>query len=205
MKLGCIMINRKSTIWIQFAVALFFSCILNCKDADLSKSEKLDIAYLNENCVSCHAIQSINPGIAPTFVDIKQVYQTGNKEDFIKNIIDYTSGPDAAMSKNKEWIQKYGVMPLIIFSTERLSKSLEYLYSKDLGSERWKKRAEVFLKDPSLGRKLLEQDMTPTERGQLAAMKTKSVLGSNLMMAIKEKGIAGAVEFCNHSRNVGFV
>ncbi len=63
-----------------------------------------------------------------------------------------------------------------------------------------KKATELIIKHPTKEikkNKNIEKDLSHLEKGQKLAMKTKSVLGKNLMGAINKKGTDEALTFCN--------
>ena len=186
-------------IYSQFFASLILSVTLAQCNPTQSKEEVLSIAYIYENCSSCHSLVSTPNSIAPSIGEIKQAYTNNakNEEEFLAKLNLYIKEPSAENSVQADWVAKYGIMPKMGFSEKRLKSSLVYLYQKDWGSKEWTERNQKWLADPKSLSKQLLSDMTPLEHAQGAAMKTKSALGSQLMKAIKERGTEGAIQFCN--------
>jgi cytochrome c551/c552 len=182
-----------------FLLLILLVAFLAQCNPSLSQEEVLSIAYINENCSSCHSLTSTPKPVAPSIAEIKMAYSNNSKtqDEFLEKINLYIKEPNAQNSVQSEWVTKFGIMPKMGFSEKRLKSSLIYLYQKDWGSKEWTDRNQKWLSDPKSLAKVLLADMTPLEIAQGAAMKTKSTLGSQLMKAIQEKGTEGAIQFCN--------
>lgn len=180
---------------VFIATGTFSGC-----DDKAQHPDAVHIAYIAQNCYGCH-----NPAapeeqrIAPSLGEITAHYKTrfGDEEAFREAITGYIANPGTKNSQNPAWVEKYGVMPRMSFTESRLNEALRYMYNHNFESEEWKSEWSGFLADSDKINKLLNRSMSPMEVGLQSAMKTKSALGSQLMQALKTRGAAGAVTFCN--------
>jgi len=153
---------------------------------------------LEANCFSCHSPDAdMKNRVAPPMIAIKKHYITEEttKEEFVSALIDFVTSPSEEKSKMPGAIDKFGLMPKMEFSEEELRSIAEYIYETEIEAPDWfeKHYEEERKKYANTG----EGKMSYKERGVKYAMATKSVLGKNLMGAIKSKGTEGALEFCN--------
>ncbi|HHG86633.1 MAG TPA: DUF3365 domain-containing protein [Bacteroidetes bacterium] len=156
-------------------------------------------SLMESNCFSCHNIDGSKDGlIAPTLAAIKTQYvqaQTTEAE-FARELVSFVQNPSLEKAKMPGATKRYGIMPKMDFSQEQLSAIASYIYQTEIEQEAWfenhyqeeRKKYAVSID---------EQDLSYTEKGLQYAMKTKGVLGKNLLKAIKTKGTIGALSFCN--------
>jgi hypothetical protein len=140
------------------------------------------------NCSACHNLPNHDrTGIAPPFSRIKEVYLTNNEEEFSASMIAFLNNPTKKSAKMKNAIEKQGLMPRMSFSESELKKITHYLYHTDF--KNYKQHTEEVTET--------RDTLDYLELGRSLVLKTKSILGKNLMLNVKEKGPEGAVEFCN--------
>ena len=152
---------------------------------------------LESNCFSCH---NPNPAaemrLAPTLSEIKQAYVTEGTsyQAFEQAIISFVNEPAENNVKMPEALAQYGPMPKFGYSESQLKAIANYIYHQPVESPEW--FAKGYVED-----KAQYKDWKPAlsriEQGKEFALKTKGVLGKNLLNAIKTKGTEGAVGFCN--------
>lgn len=152
---------------------------------------------VSTQCFSCHHPDpSSSSGIAPAMADIKTAYlrEGQSLEIFTKELEKFLQNPSAEISKMPEAVKKYGLMPKLSFSNEQISEIARYMYHTPVEDKSWY--------DTSYGKEKekyaeVEVVKSPIETGKELAMKTKAVLGKNLLRAIKNEGASGAVDFCS--------
>ena len=162
-------------------------------ESDLAKG----FQKLQTVCFSCHSPNANATGkVAPTMAEIKAAYslQTETEEDFSSLFTQFVSDPNSDKSLLKGAAAQYGMMPKFEFSEEELSQVAKYVYATPLDTEDWyntsfENELQKYKSDNS--------KMSYVELGKKFALSTKSVLGKNLKGAIKNKGTANAVSFCN--------
>ncbi|MDB4088051.1 DUF3365 domain-containing protein [Flavobacteriales bacterium] len=171
---------------IVFIVSLFLQ---NCSD-NIETDNKMLAGQQSiiTNCSACHNLPNKNrTGIAPPFSHIKDAYQDSSEEDFTNSMVLFLNSPTKDLAKMKNAVEKHGLMPSMSYSEKELKKITHYLYHTDL--ENFKEISGDII--------VTEDSLDYLELGRSLALKTKSILGKNLMMNVKEKGADGAVEFCN--------
>jgi len=163
-------------------------------NVDLSKGFQL----LENNCFVCHSPDAgIDKRVAPPMFGVKKHYVTDSttQEEFTADLIAYLNNPIEENSKMPGAIDKFGVMPKMGFSEEQIRAIAAYIYNTELEAPGWFKNH--YQQERKRYRSGDDSQLSYTELGLKYAMATKSVLGKNLMGAVKNKGTEGAVEFCN--------
>lgn len=194
----------KKTITLLSIVLIAFS-LVKCQDdapehqntipgQAVSQDEAFRI--IEQNCISCHAPRGTQPRVAPPLAAMKMHYMEGDptEAEFVAAIVKFVQNPNKEDAKMIHAVEKFGLMPVMNFSPDQVSAVASYLYNTKVEDEAW---FEQHIKEEHAR---MENDTTsipPIKRGKEYAMATKSVLGKNLLAAIKEKGSAGAVDFCN--------
>lgn len=171
------------------------------KTASISNSEMLAQGFnlLESNCFSCHSPDaSIDNRIAPPMYAVKRHYVDENttKEAFTADLINFMLDPSAEKSKMPGALERFGLMPKMIFSKDQLTSIAHYIYETELEKPDWFEAHYQSERKKHAGQ-LTEEKLTDVEQGLKYAMATKGVLGKNLLGAINTKGTAGALEFCN--------
>ncbi|NUM51814.1 MAG: DUF3365 domain-containing protein [Flavobacteriales bacterium] len=154
------------------------------------------LLLIKTNCFTCHNPDlKIANRVAPPLFQIREHY-LGNEttqNGFITAIINFLSNPTEENSIMPEAVRNFGLMPKMTFKDEDIKLIATYLYNNDISSDEWYKKWEAFEK------KTLQTppEINYEDLGRNIANETKANLGKNLMAAVKKKGAAGAVEFCN--------
>ena len=156
------------------------------------------LSTLQSNCLSCHADAGPGKRIAPPFSKIKQQYAQhfDGEEAFINGMSTFLSAPKPEDALMKRAIDKHGLMPNLGMDEATYKGIAAYIYHADLAAENWSKEAlseaiEAAKKNQA------SEPINYLAKGKELALSTKGVLGKNLLQAIKSKGSAGALEFCN--------
>ncbi len=155
---------------------------------------------LESNCFSCHsANSSVETGIAPSIKTVKLAYlENGvSQKEFVKSLTNVVQNPSTENSKMPDAITKFGLMPKMNFTNSQLNDIAAYLYNTNIEKENWYN--DYYLEEYQKHTSTATQQISPTEQGLEYALKTKSILGKNLLGAIKSKGTIGALSFCNEN------
>lgn len=182
--------------------------LVACKEETKTLPGKVESAAENLNlkagwdivsmqCFTCHNPDAgSTTGIAPTMADVKTAYagEAQTLEDFTREMQNFLENPSAATSKMPESVKKYGVMPKISLTPEQIADVARYIYHTSLEEKSW--YTTSFSNEKEKYEKMAD-DKRPLEKGKELAMKTKAVLGKNLLNALKTRGVAGAVDFCS--------
>ncbi|MBW6483464.1 MAG: DUF3365 domain-containing protein [Vicingaceae bacterium] len=188
---------------------LFSGVLLSCSEAEKqlaednllvinnqSVNEDKALTLLKTNCFTCHNPDlDIENRVAPPWFKVRQHYydEETTKEEFVAAIINFINNPTEENSIMPGAVRNFGLMPKMSFKAEDLQLIAEYLYDNDISSDEWYEQWEAFEKKTAL----IPTEINYEDLGRNIANETKANLGKNLMAAVKEKGAAGAVEFCN--------
>ncbi|MGB0525569.1 MAG: c-type heme family protein [Flammeovirgaceae bacterium] len=189
--------------FLSLQTVLFFT-LLACSQSAEKESEVIVNANINQEllaeglqimktqCFACHSPEATgNNRIAPPFHAIKQHYmQDGMKyPPFHAAMKLFLSNPSEKQAKMRHAVERFGLMPKMSLTDAQVKAVTTYLYHTDIEKSGWhlsgKPGAEM------------SKDKSYKEQGMEYAMATKAVLGKNLMTALKAKGTAGALAFCN--------
>ena len=155
---------------------------------------------LENNCFSCHNVDpKAKNKIAPDMKSVKEAYLKDNEslEDFTRTLTSHVQNPSEDNSKMPEAIKQFGLMPKMLFTDAQLKDVAAYLFETNIEADNWYENQY-----PNEQKKYLakaNKNISPKEKGLEYALKTKSVLGKNLLGAIKTKGTIGALSFCNEN------
>ncbi len=162
-------------------------CSSDEQTQNIDKTHDIGKQLLLNNCETCHNLPYNSPtGIAPSLLSIKNSYKASSLEEFQRTMIDFLNSPTKETAKMKKSVNDYGLMPKMGFSEKDLMSITAYLYSTDLEN--------INASEKSNATELKQNDL---EKGKSLALQTKSVLGKNLMQAVKKTGPEGALAFCN--------
>jgi len=154
---------------------------------------------LASNCFSCHNPNPDNTSqIAPSFAEIKGKYliNGGSKAVFKNDLTTFVQNPSKETSKMPTALSKFGLMPKMDFSKKQLNAVAAYLYESNIEDSDW--FANSFAKEKEKYASFSNnENLSYAEIGKKHVMATKSILGKNLMGAVKSKGAPYAVSFCN--------
>ncbi len=148
-------------------------------------------------CYSCHNPDESSTGrLAPPMVAVKEHYiNEGTSFDtFADELVRFVQRPSKGYAKMHGAINVFGLMPAQPHNEADLRAIAAYLYHGDLTKPDWltgPQRQEIARQHQrAKGR----ADFA--DRGRKYALQTKSVLGANLMQAIKAGGPENAISFC---------
>jgi cytochrome c553 len=142
-------------------------------------------------CLSCHNSETPHESrIAPPMIAIQKHYlrQDTSEQEFITAITDFVLKPNKDNSRMPGAVRKFGLMPDLGLTADLVKPIASFLYRTPMAEPDWFKAHHQ------------QQKPTPLsylQQGQQYALATKAVLGKNLMTAIKTKGTAEALAFCN--------
>ncbi|NOT38359.1 MAG: DUF3365 domain-containing protein [Saprospiraceae bacterium] len=182
-------------------ITLSIGCQKNSKhtkylDTALTGQDVTSMGLLKNNCFNCHnpELNTVTQ-IAPSMDKIREQYFNNNnsKDQFVNKIINFTNNPTIENSIMPDAVSNFGLMPKQMYKQEELKIIAEYIYENDLKSSEWLAKWNLFSKTPVIDTNTL----SPQDLGLKYVTSTKGELGKNLLTAIKEKGSAGAVTFCN--------
>lgn len=193
---------------ITWAFIGIFFLLLACKEEKKDLTGKVESMSDNINlkagwdivssqCFTCHSPDaSATTGIAPTMADVKTVYagEAQTLVDFTREMQSFLENPSAATSKMPDAVKKYGIMPKISLTPDQIAGVASYIYHTRLEEKSW--FSTSFSEEKEKYEKMAAEK-SPLETGKELAMKTKAVLGKNLLNALKTRGTAGAVDFCS--------
>lgn len=153
------------------------------------------LALLKTNCFNCHNPDMGGSRVAPPLFKVREHYydEETTKEEFVAAIINFINYPTEENSIMPGAVRNFGLMPKMSFKEEDIQLMAEYLYNNDVSSDEWYAKWEEFKKSPAS----VQTDLSYEDLGRNIVNETKSNIGKNLMKAVKERGAAGAVEFCN--------
>ena len=196
---------RFSSIILSISLlTLILSCYQKQQSTPSTTIEPLDTLALAQgfqlaqaSCFTCHSPDaSFDNRVAPPMQAIKVHY---NAEDlsfaqFHKDLSNFFKNPSADISKMPEAVKRFGVMPKLNFSDDQIKSVAYYIYYTELEKPEWFEKHYQEQKQKydklSLGNNALEI-------GKTMALKTKGVLGRNLLEAINTKGTEHALQFCS--------
>lgn len=106
----------------------------------ISPTEHLGEKLMKQQCYACHnPATSIGNRTAPPMVAIRKHYiQRGmSQEDFTSAIVDYVKNPSEEKSLMPGAVQRFGVMPQMVFKEEDLFHIATYLFENEPQKPDW--------------------------------------------------------------------
>lgn len=136
--------------------------------------------------------------IAPPLIAVKNHYldQGISKDEFVERMSNFLSSPNIKSSKMPGAIEKFGLMPNLGMSEEQYQAVAAYIYEAEMEKPDWFE-AHYLKEKAALMQYSDEGSEDYLKKGMNLALATKSVLGKNLLTAIKTKGTDQALVFCN--------
>lgn len=196
---------RQTICLLLFITLFFFSCKNTEKEnpytlMKIPELNQQDLAegfqLLQNNCFSCHnpnATEETKAG--PTMAAIKNQYMKSHpsQEEFVRDYLIFLNNPSEENSKMPEAITRFNLMPKMSLNDEQILKVAMYLYSSEIENPNW------FEKQYDIEKQKYQSNtsISPIETGQEIALKTKGVLGKNLLEALNAKGTENALSFCS--------
>src|SRR6056300_210423 len=180
-------------------IALLGSCTQEkgLPEKDLSQNDKnrKALRIIKTACFSCHTPEReiVGGRSGPPFHKIRQHYvdEGTTKEEFVSAVSSFLKEPTKEKVKMKHAYEKFGLMPRMPLTSDDITMIAEFMYDNDLTAEQWSKSAKMADVSET------GEELDYKSLGKQIALSTKSVLGKNLMSAIKNGGSHSAVEFCN--------
>lgn len=200
---------KKINLGMFLASAAMVSACFSCSTPSQESKESNPITYstaykeglqiVDQNCISCHSPKAdMDSRIAPPLIAVKNHYLRAgmSEEEFVQSISSFLASPKIESSKMPRAIDKFGIMPNLGMSTEQYKAVATYIYQAEMEKSDWfevhyQKEKEALMKYSEEG----SEDYL--KKGMNLALATKSVLGKNLLTAIKTKGTDQALVFCN--------
>ncbi|BDD12554.1 hypothetical protein FUAX_49860 (plasmid) [Fulvitalea axinellae] len=155
------------------------------------------IALTESKCGTCHSFDPSKEILAPSFAKIKTAYIKlyPSKGDFVKHLSEFSLHPEESKSKIPGAIKSFGLMPELGFSKENTEKIASFLYDTPIEEKGW--YPEKYNLEKNKAHSSNTQKKNKISQAKELALATKAQLGKNLLGAIKTKGTAGALSFCN--------
>lgn len=184
---------------VIIAIAMLAACSQEKRlpEKELSQNDKnrKALRIIKTACFSCHTPEReiVGGRSGPPFHKIRQHYVDDGttKEEFVSAISSFLKEPTKEKVKMKGAYKKFGLMPRMPLTQDDITMIAEFMYDNDFTAEQWSKSAKMA--DVSETGEAVDYKSL----GKQIALSTKSVLGKNLMSAIKKGGSHSAVEFCN--------
>ena len=199
--------NKRSFYLFLVLSLLMFSCdnamqenSSSDNDTEQPSTEELaeGLQLLEANCYACHSPNaSMENRLAPPMIAIKKHYLTEgvSLEQFTEDLASFLNDPSEEKSKMPGALRRFNLMPKMSFSDDHISKIATYMYYTDIEQPDWFE--EHYKQEKGKQKESMEEELSPLALGQNFALKTKSVLGKNLMGAITSQGTEHAVSFCS--------
>jgi len=182
----------------QFSIVLFVIFSLWSCNSNTATSENLTpnvkgLELMETKCFACHNPKAgKSEQMAPPMIAIKNQYleKFKSKEEFVSHFIDFTSNPQKDKSLMADAVEQFNLMPNMNFDKEELKNIAEYVYDSKLEEPEWyASRNQTVV--PEKGINIYKK------KGMELALKTKKVLGKNLMGQINKNGTTDALMFCS--------
>jgi hypothetical protein len=119
-------------------------------------------------------------------------YDVDSKEEFVDQITNFVLKSSVDKAKMKNPVEASGLMPKMNYSEEQIRSIANFIHHSEVHNEDWYK-AHDMKKDQFVE----EEVLSPLDKGWKLAMAINGVLGKDLLVAIKEKGVVEAISFCN--------
>jgi len=177
---------------ILFLLLILYACQPGKESRGSDEVDSTSLPLIQTNCMSCHKAFEDKEAIAPSLAEIQDVYikHFKNKNEAIKNLINFVNNPIPQNAIMKNAIAQYGLMPKLNYNPNDLEDISKFIVYSHFDQIDWEKSINN-ASDTSFKR------IDHISIGQNIANETKMILGKNLLTAIKENGTEGALEFCN--------
>ena len=164
----------------------------------ISENElKRGFQLLNTTCFSCHATkENLKERVAPPMRSIARHYLSENVslDQFATDLANFLQDPSEKNARLTHAVDRFGIMPKLQLDSTSIHNMASYIYQAGFEDPDWHKT-----RYPGELKKYSEEkpDSDPIEIGKRIAMSTKTVLGKNLLLALKEGGPTEAISFCS--------
>ena len=135
--------------------------------------------------------------VAPSLLEIKNAYlqDFDQQADFVKGLTAFMLRPSVENARMKGAVKQYGMMPDLSMSKQHYDAVATYIFLAELEDSLWYENYQEEL--ANLQAKDEADTLDYLQQGLDIALATKAVLGKNLLTAIKTRGTAEALSFCN--------
>ena len=159
-------------------------------------------AYLETNCNSCHSPNaSHDERLAPPFFAIKKHYtkKYGERDAFVAAFQSFVAEPSDDKAIMRGAVEKFGLMPALATDAKDIRAVAEYLYDHDIDKPSGYRKGHGASHGKGHGKHGAGESSPSNalQSGKSLALRTKKVLGKNLMTALQEGGPVHALAFCN--------
>lgn len=195
------MFRRNHIFLLALSIPMFLT-LLQCQstsaeDSSLSTEYAEGKSLADKYCVACHA--SAGPSsmrVAPPLVAVRDHYLDAFSDEasFVHAMVDFIRYPEESKSLMPGAVKRFGLMPSLIYSEDKLEAIATYLYHEEPPMPKGYREKHREGKGKEMHGKRSGQ---PSDEVVSLAMQTKKALGSQLMQAMEREGAAGAVDFCN--------
>jgi mono/diheme cytochrome c family protein len=127
---------QKYVIILSFFLISFVACQSATSGAEVESGERLASKY----CISCHhPTAGENSRMAPPLVQVRDTYLAiyPEREDFVQAMTDFVNHPTAEKALMPAAVKKYGLMPRLSYSKERLEAIAVYMLETELAAPDW--------------------------------------------------------------------
>lgn len=196
----------KKLFYILPILVLFVQCSKTEKATEITENEQETTKVklhegeklMKQYCYACHSpTGSEETQAAPPMIAVKRHYMMGNpsQEDFAQSMLEFIENPTDKNAIMHGAVDRFGVMPKMVFGDEKMLKITDFLYNHDPEIPDWFE--EYYQKNHGKGNAGNGQGKGYLPKGKKIALQTKAVLGKNLMNAIQTQGTEAALEFCS--------
>lgn len=196
----------KKLVYILPILVLFVQCSKTEKGTEIPENEQETTKVklhegeklMKQYCYACHSpTGSEEMQAAPPMIAVKRRYMMGNpsQEDFAQSMLEFVKNPTDKNAIMRGAVDRFGVMPKMVFGDEKMLKIADFLYNHDPEIPDWFE--EHYQKNHGKGNAGNGQGKGYLPKGKKIALQTKAQLGKNLMNAIQTQGTEAALEFCS--------
>ncbi len=155
-------------------IFLIIFVLTACSERKKSESNTLDPqGLLQSKCLSCHSGQ-----LAPTMQEVRESYLKAypERESFAKAMHNFVRKPQHYLMT--EQVNRYGMMPAVEIEDAELNAIVNYIFENQFETS-------------------IPKEGEPIKKAKAIVQTAQSLLGTNLIQAIKQKGAPAAIEFCH--------
>lgn len=131
------MVMQKYVILSFFFLNYLIACQSSSSKESLAESGEV---LAKKYCVNCHHPSAgINARMAPPLIQVRDVYMDvyPDADDFVQAISEFVNHPTREKVLMPEAVNKYGLMPRLSYSREKLDAIASYLFEAELSAPEW--------------------------------------------------------------------
>lgn len=110
----------------KFKIVLLFLFVSSLHAADYRR------LLLHGNCITCHHIEKSISAPSMRFIKKRYLLAFPDKKDFISYMSEWVLKPNKENSIMHDMIDKYKLMPELVYDKNTLEEISEYIYEADL-------------------------------------------------------------------------